>query len=206
VGIFLLVTACINFVNLATAQAVKRAKEVGVRKALGGDRNQLIGQFIGETALITLAAVLLSTVLAVSLLPVLNAFMDVQIPLRPAHRLATVRVPVRAVRADEPAFGLYPAIVLSGFKPVEALKSKMTTTSVAGLSLRRSLVVVQFVISQVLVIGTLVAINQMQYFKNAPLGFNKTPSLRCRCPKTRRKPPSSAPCTANLPTSTTWKA
>jgi hypothetical protein len=96
--------------------------------------------------------------------------------------------------------------VLSGFKPVEALKSKMTTTSVAGLSLRRSLVVVQFVISQVLVIGTLVAINQMQYLRMHRWASTRMPSLRCRCPKTRRKPPSSAPCTANLPTSTTWKA
>ncbi len=173
VGIFLLVTACINFVNLATAQAVKRAREVGVRKALGGDRNQLIGQFIGETALITLAAVLLSTVLGISLLPVLNAFMDVQIPLRLLTDWQLFAFLFGLFVLMSLLSGLYPAIVLSGFKPVEALKSKMTTTSVAGLSLRRSLVVVQFVISQVLVIGTLVAINQMQYFKNAPLGFSK---------------------------------
>jgi len=173
VGLFLLVTACINFVNLATAQAVKRAKEVGVRKVLGGDRNQLIGQFLGETAIITLVAVLLSTGLALTLLPVLNAFMDVQIPLQLFTDWQLFGFLLLLLVVMSLLSGLYPAFVLSGFRPVEALKSRITTTSVAGLSLRRTLVVVQFVISQVLVIGTLVAISQMQYFKNAPLGFNK---------------------------------
>jgi predicted permease len=187
VGIFLLVTACINFINLATAQAVKRAKEVGVRKVLGGDRNQLIGQFIGETTLITLVAVVLSTVAALCLLPVLNAFMDVQIPLQPLTDWQLFGFLLLLLVVMSLLSGLYPAFVLSGFRPVEALKSRITTTSVAGLSLRRSLVVVQFIISQVLVIGTLVAVSQMQYFKNAPLGFSKDAIITVPLPEDPRK-------------------
>jgi hypothetical protein len=187
VGLFLLVTACINFINLATAQAVKRAKEVGVRKVLGGDRNQLIGQFIGETTLITLVAVVLSTVAALCLLPVLNAFMEVEIPLQPFTDWQLFGFLLLLLVVMSLLSGLYPAFVLSGFRPVEALKSKMTTTSVAGLSLRRSLVVVQFVISQMLVIGTLVAISQMQYFKNAPLGFNKDAIITVPLPEDPQK-------------------
>jgi hypothetical protein len=118
---------------------------------------------------------------------VLNTFMGVQIPLQLFTDWQLFGFLLLLLVLMSLLSGLYPAFVLSGFKPVEALKSKMTTTSVAGLSLRRSLVVLQFIISQVLVIGTMVAISQMQYFKNAPLGFNKEAIITVPLPEDPQK-------------------
>jgi ABC-type antimicrobial peptide transport system permease subunit len=187
VGLFLLVTACINFVNLATAQAVKRAKEVGVRKVLGSGRGQLMGQFLGETAIITLVAIGLSLILAIVLMPFLNDFMDLTIPFHPLTDVQLFGFLFLLFVGVSVLSGLYPAFVLSGFQPVTALKSKITTSSLAGLSLRRGLVVLQFVISQVLIIGTLVAVNQMRYFKNAPLGFSKDAVVTVPIPQDPQK-------------------
>lgn len=173
VGLFLLIIACVNFINLATAQAVNRAKEVGVRKVLGSNRKDLIAQFMGETFLITLLAVVLATGVSWLVLPSLNALLQTTItldlfgqPAIPAFLLAvTLLVTVLA--------GFYPALVLSGYNPITALKSKVAIKTSGGLSLRRSLVVFQFAIAQVLIIGMLVVVSQMNYFKNASLGFTK---------------------------------
>jgi predicted permease len=173
VGVFLLLAACINFINLATAQAVKRSREVGVRKALGGSRSQLVGQFLGEAALLTLFALVVSVGLTALVLPALNSFMDIHLRFQP---LTDPRLPafmLTLLVTVSLLAGLYPALVLSGFRPVAALKGKITTATAGGLSLRRSLVVVQFVISQFFIIGTLVAVSQMRYFQSASLGFNK---------------------------------
>lgn len=178
VGVFLLVTACINFVNLATAQAVRRAKEVGVRKVLGSRRRQLVGQFMSETVLITLAAVWLSLILTYATLPALNSFLSVQLAFAPFSDGLLLTFLLLLLITVSLLAGLYPAFLLSGFQPVIALKSK--TISVGGLSLRRSLVVVQFVISQFLIISTLSAVSQMAYFRNAPMGFTQEAIVTAR--------------------------
>jgi len=173
IGLFLLLIACVNFINLATAQAVNRSKEVGIRKVLGSNRNQLVMQFISETLIITLFAVVLAIGIAELTLPMLNHLLEIEIsrtflanPLFLAF-LAAIIVGVTLLS------GFYPAVVLSGFNPIEALKNRIKAGKTSGISLRRTLVVVQFMIAQFLVIGTLVIIYQMDYFRNKSLGFEK---------------------------------
>ncbi|HWB23845.1 MAG TPA: FtsX-like permease family protein [Chitinophagaceae bacterium] len=171
IGIFLLVIACINFINLATAQAVNRAKEVGVRKVLGSGKPQLIAQFLCESFIITLAAVAIAAVIAISVLPLLNQLLETKIGLHIniaiALFLAGIIILVTLLS------GLYPAIVLSGFNPITALKSRLTGRTKSGISLRRALVVLQFTVAQALIIGTLVVLSQMNYFRTAEMGFAK---------------------------------
>ncbi|WP_066830548.1 ABC transporter permease [Rufibacter ruber] len=173
IGAFLVIIACINFVNMATAQAMRRAKEVGMRKVLGASRSQLVVQFLSETGLITLAALLVSVVLTELLLPYLNQLLDLSITFSVLEN-KEVALFLAAVLLLVTFFaGLYPALILSGFKPISALKSKVATARTAGLSLRRALVVLQFTICQVLIICTIVVHDQMEFFRTASLGFDK---------------------------------
>jgi predicted permease len=173
IGIFLILIACVNFVNLATAQAVNRSKEVGVRKVLGSSRKQLTLQFLSETGIITLVAVFVAVAIAVFALPFLNRLLSVQMSMNlvrdPAIILFLLVISIVVTLLS----GLYPALILSGFNPVTALKTKITSKMVGGLSLRRVLVVLQFVIAHVLIIGTLIVVSQMNFFRNAALGFDK---------------------------------
>jgi putative ABC transport system permease protein len=173
IGLFLLVIACVNFINLATAQAVNRSKEVGIRKVLGSNRGQLVLQFISETLIITLFAVALAVGIAQVTLPLLNNLLEIQLSSAfvadPVVLLFLLGVIVSVTLLS----GFYPALVLSGFNPIEALKNKIKAGRSSGISLRRTLVVVQFCIAQVLVIGTLVIISQMNYFRTKSLGFDK---------------------------------
>jgi predicted permease len=174
IGLFLLIVACVNFINLSTAQAINRAKEVGVRKVLGGSRPQLLIQFLGETALIAFVALLLATVLAVLALPFINQLLEIRLSLNPLSDPSILIFMFSLFAAITLCSGFYPALILSGFNPINALKSKAAGQSVKGISLRRGLVVLQFAIAQVLIIGTLVVISQLNYFKNADTGYNKT--------------------------------
>ncbi|MFC6996671.1 ABC transporter permease [Rufibacter roseus] len=173
VGLFLVLVASINFVNLATAQALRRAKEVGMRKVLGANKTQLMVQFLCETGLITLVAVLLSVVLAELLLPFLNKLLDLQITFSILNSPAALLFLLAELLTVTFFAGFYPALVLSGFQPISALKSKVATARTAGISLRQALVVVQFTICQVLIICTIIVHNQMEYFRSASLGFDK---------------------------------
>jgi len=174
IGIFLLVIACVNFVNLATAQAVNRSKEVGVRKVLGSGRRQLAIQFLGETALIVCFALLLGIVIAEIGLPYLNNLLGTKIspdfPINPTVLLFLLTILILATAFS----GIYPALVLSRFNPITALKSKITSKMIGGLTLRRGLVVMQFVIAHILIIGVIVVVSQMNYVRRAYLGFDKT--------------------------------
>jgi len=173
IGIFLILIACVNFINLATAQAVNRSREVGVRKVLGSNRSQLALQFLGETALITIAAVIIAVVVAESALPFLNKLLETRMSMNfifdPWLVLFVIVVAILVTFLS----GLYPAVILSGFNPITALKSKITSKMVGGISLRRALVVLQFAIAQVLIIGMLIVVSQMNFFRNASLGFDK---------------------------------
>jgi putative ABC transport system permease protein len=172
IGVLIIVMASINFVNLSTAQAVGRSREVGVRKVLGSSRSQLFRQMMGETGLIVFISILISIALAYVVLPYVKNFVSINEPLS-LFSTSTALFIVTIFIAVTFLSGIYPSLILSGFKPAQVLKNKMTSAMVGGISLRRALVVLQFGISQVLIIGTIIAISQMNFVKNADIGFNK---------------------------------
>ena len=172
IAFFLIVTACINFINLSTADAIKRSKEVGIRKSLGSTRQQLVLQFLGETFLITLVSVILAFFVSLLSLKFLNSFLSLKLSLTLADPIiAAFAIGVTIVVSLLP--GLYPSLVVSGYQPALALKNKISNKNSSGYLLRRGLVVTQFFISQILIIGTIVLIAQMNYFRNKDLGFRK---------------------------------
>ncbi len=183
ISVFLIITACINFINLATAQAVKRSKEVGIRKVLGSSRVALIQQFLGETLFITAAAVLFSLICAEYLLPFINDLLNVEIEKHFLWNSATAIFLVGLTLVVTLLSGFYPALVLSGFNPVLAIKNSITSRHAGGMSLRRGLVITQFAISQILVTSTLIAIQQMDYFNSKDLGFSKKGVVVLTLPK-----------------------
>jgi putative ABC transport system permease protein len=172
IGVFLIITACINFINLVTAEAIKRSKEVGIRKTLGSSRGQLIAQFLGESTLVTIFSVVLALGLAQIILPFLNTFLHSTLAISlndPTLWLFVLAVTVVVSILS----GLYPSFVVSGFKPVFAIKNQMGNRNSSGFNLRRGLVVLQFVISQFLIISTIVMVMQMDFFSKKDLGFKK---------------------------------
>lgn len=173
IGIFLLLTACINFINLTTAEAVKRSKEVGIRKSLGSLRSQLIFQFLGETFLVTLVSILVALVLADVGLGFLNPFLDLSLSINLASDVTLWLFLIGTLIIVSVLSGFYPAMVVSAYNPVSALKNQIAIRQTSGFNLRRSLVVLQFVISQLLIIGTVVLISQMNYLRNKELGFRQ---------------------------------
>jgi putative ABC transport system permease protein len=173
IAVFLLITACVNFINLATAQAVGRSCEIGVRKTLGSSRSQLIIQFMSEMLLITATAMVIGTVLALVTLPFVNDVIETRVSLNMGNVLPLSVFLAGITLVVTLLSGFYPAIILSGFNPVMALKNRITTKTIGGLSLRRVLVVFQFMIAQSLIIGTLVVLQQMNYFSSASMGYNK---------------------------------
>ncbi len=169
VGLLLIVAACINFINLATAQALRRSKEAGIRKTLGSTRRQLIGQFLLETSLITGAAMGLSLLLVRLALPLFNRW--VQVTLSYQLDGTTVGFMGGLLVGTTLLAGGYPAAVLSGFSPWLALRGALTVGSVGGFTVRQVLVVTQFVVCQALILGSLVVANQIRYVQRADLGF-----------------------------------
>lgn len=182
IGVLLIGTASINFVNLATAQALKRAREVGVRKVLGSTKTQLFWQFMGETTLIVLVALALAMsifhygqTLAHTYLNGPFRFTFYFSPSILAWLAFLVAVVILLA-------GLYPALVVAGFRPVVALAGRLTTQQTGGFSLRRGLVVTQFAISQMLIIGLIVVANQLSYVQTKDLGFRKEAILTVKLP------------------------
>ncbi len=173
IAAFILLIACVNFINLSTAQAVNRAKEVGVRKVLGSSKSQLQIQFIVETFLIVTIAVLLATSITILVLPFVNHLLDLSLSFNLTGNSAIILFLLMVTIVVTALAGFYPSIVLSRFNPVNALKSKLTVNAAKGISLRRGLVVFQFIIAQALIIGTLIIVKQMNYFMDQPLGFDK---------------------------------
>ncbi|WP_153800073.1 ABC transporter permease [Foetidibacter luteolus] len=172
IGALIIVMASINFINLSTAQAAGRGKEVGIRKVLGSGRGQLVGQVMGETFLIVLFSLVLAMGIAKLAMPYLTHVASVPEGIS-LFNTGSVLFLAAVVIVVTLLSGTYPALIVSGFKPALALKNKINLASVGGISLRRVLVVTQFAISQVLIIGTIVAVGQMNFVRNADLGFNK---------------------------------
>ncbi len=173
IGLFLLISACLNFVNLATAQVFNRLKEVGVRKSLGSKKEQLFWQFLTETSLIAFVATVLGTGLAYLVFPYMNELFDVRVSMNFLKDPGLLLFIFSAFVLTTIVSGSYPGVLLAGFKPISALKGKLDRVNIGGLNLRRSLIIVQFVISQVLIIGMLVIVKQMRFAQNADLGFDK---------------------------------
>ena len=173
IAAFILLIACVNFVNLSTAQAVNRAKEVGVRKVLGSNKSQLRIQFIVEAFLIVTGAVILAAIITMLVLPSVSQLLELSLSFNILSDPAIILFLVTATIVVTALAGFYPSIVLSRFNPVNALKSKATANTAKGISLRRGLVVFQFIIAQALIIGTLIIVKQMDFFMDQPLGFDK---------------------------------
>ena len=172
IAVLIIIIACINFMNLSTAQAIKRAKEVGVRKVLGSTRRQLIAQFLGETAVMTFFSLLLGIFSTWLFLPQVAGWLDIKIDITQLMQPSVIGVMLGLTVGVVLLAGLYPAFVQSAFRPAVSLKSK-ASLSFRGLTLRKSLVAVQFAISQVMIAGTLVVAYQMDFLQNRDLGFSK---------------------------------
>ncbi|MEJ1241174.1 ABC transporter permease [Chryseolinea sp. T2] len=193
IGIILIVTASINFINLATAEAIKRSKEVGIRKSLGSTRGQLIRQFLGETTIVVVISMLLALGAAQLAITYVNPFMEVSLSLdfatNPWLWIFIVGVTVSVALLS----GLYPALVVSGYNPVMALKNLVGNKNSSGYALRRGLVITQFVISQFFIFGTIVLIYQMKFMNAKDLGFRKDAVLMVPIPLSEEVGPGSAP-------------
>jgi len=172
VALFILAVACINFMNLATARSARRAKEVGLRKVVGAGRKQLIGQFLGESLLISFLSLLIAVSLVWLLLPAFNDLAGKELAI---HLLdgKLILIVVGIALLTGLISGSYPALFLSGFRPVEVLKGSMKNMG-GNLIFRNGLVVVQFVVSIVLLAGTAIVYRQLTYIKNMNLGFDKS--------------------------------
>lgn len=173
IGLFLLGTACVNFVNMATAQALNRAREVGVRKTMGSTRGQLFWQFMAETGVIVLVSMGIGLALARFGLPFLNDLADTRLAFSLSKDLNLYGFMAALMVLVAFLAGAYPGVVLSGFRPAESLKGEMDARQAGGFSLRRLLVGSQFAISQALIIAAIVVTSQLEFAQNSDFGFRK---------------------------------
>lgn len=176
IAILTLLIACINFMNLSTSRSSKRSVEVGMRKVLGAERKTLIWQFLGESLIMSLIAYFLAIVLIQFLLPVFSQLAGKEITLAPDQHIQLYLVFLGVTILTGLIAGSYPAFFLSSFKPVRVLKGKFSN-SFAAISLRKGLVIVQFVISVVLIIASIVISKQMTFLRSTDLGFQKEQQL-----------------------------
>lgn len=182
IGIFLIITASINFVNLATAQALRRSREVGVRKVMGSTQGQLFWQFMGETALITLTATLMAVGLFQFGQTLVQQHMHGAFKFTFYFDTSVIAWLVMLVLSVILLSGVYPALVLAGFRPVMALTGKINSQQVGGFSVRRGLVVAQFAISQMLIIGMIVVASQLRLVQDKDLGFRQNAIMTVELP------------------------
>ncbi|MBS0027013.1 FtsX-like permease family protein [Chitinophaga sp. 22321] len=173
IALLILLVAGVNFVNLSTAQAVKRAREAGVRKVLGGNNRQLRRQFLAETFILVFTAGVLALLLVAASLPAVGNLLHINLQLTLLFQpqvmifffLVTVMVTLAA--------GFYPAVIITRFNPVQVLKGQLLTIPAGGFTLRKTLVVFQFAVAQTLIIAMLVMVKQTYYFDTMPMGFEK---------------------------------
>lgn len=172
IGVFVLLLACINFMNLSTARSAQRAREVGIRKAIGSLRRQLIGQFLSESFLVVLFAFLVSLVLTRLALPTFNEIADKQMQIPWTGPVFLTSTALFALLTGLMA-GTYPAFYLSSFDPIKAIKGKSGQSGRRAALPRKVLVVIQFTVSVVLMIGTIVVYKQILHAKDRPIGYNR---------------------------------
>lgn len=182
IAVFLIAIAIINFVNLATAQAAQRSREIGLRKVMGGSRLSIVLQFFTETGVMVFLSILLASLIATYLIPFSPSFFNTQVnqtavwDLNMLGYLLLLATIVTGVAAS------YPALLLSGLKPVKIFQSQFALLSGKSVSLRKSLVVIQFVIAQVMVICMVIGREQMQFFYQTDLGFDKDAVITVNMP------------------------
>lgn len=170
VGIFVLVLACINYMNLSTARSEKRAREVGVRKTIGSAKSQLIYQFLSESFLITFFSFFLSLALVTLTLPWFNKILAKDLSIAWSSPIFWT-ISLGFILLTSLLAGSYPAFYLSSFRPIKVLKGHFRTGRLASIP-RKALVVIQFTVSVALIIGTVIVYRQIQFAKNRPLGYN----------------------------------
>jgi putative ABC transport system permease protein len=186
IGVFILVIACINYVNLSTAKSMERAKEVGLRKVVGAPRRQLIVQFLFESLLINILALLIAAVLILACLPFIHQIIGKDITsgfftTGLGSRFNFWAIVAGIFLAGSLLVGAYPALVLSSFKPVKVLKG-LIIKSTSGISLRRVLVSFQFVLSIILIAATIIIYRQLGFMRNGDLGYQKEQLLIIKAP------------------------
>ncbi|HUS02005.1 MAG TPA: ABC transporter permease [Chitinophagaceae bacterium] len=172
IALFVLLIACLNFMNLSTVRSLKRAKEVGMRKVVGAERNQLIKQFLSESVLVAFFALIFSLVIVVAVLPVFNQLSERSLTINFFKNYYLILILIALTGIVGLLSGIYPASVLSSFNPVEVLKGSFQK-SIKGGGLRKILVTVQFVISITLIASTILVYKQLQFVQNKKLGFDK---------------------------------
>ena len=172
IAFLVLLIACLNFINLSTARSLRRSKEVGLRKVLGAKRASLISQFFGESLLITLFSVIISIFIFELVHPLLNNYFNVNLNINPFSTFNFYLILLGIIVFVSLLAGIYPALFLSKFQPVDSLKSIKTPGS-SSASLRKMLVVAQFAITIFLIIGTAAIYKQLNFMQNSDLGFNK---------------------------------
>ena len=182
VALFILLIACFNFINLSTASSLTRAKEVGLRKVVGAERQQLMRQFLSETTLFALISLLLAVGITFLVLPLFNKLSDRELSIDFSGNYVLIVVLIALVIAVGLLAGLYPAALLSGFKPVEVLKGKFLKNS-KGISFRKLLVTLQFVVSIGLIASTILVNRQLNFLQNKKLGFDKENVVVMSLPK-----------------------
>lgn len=172
IALFILLIACVNFVNLSTARATKRSLEVGLRKVVGSNRSQLILQFLGESIIFTFIALALSIVLISLILPTFNDFTQKQMELNIFSDFKIIFTFLAAALFVGIFSGIYPALYLTAFRPIAILRGKIRMGVQSG-GLRSGLVIFQFAISIIILLGTMIVYQQLTFFQNQKLGFDK---------------------------------
>ncbi len=177
IALITLLIACINFINLSTARSLKRAREVGMRKVLGAEKTQLVGQFLGESLLVSLLALVLAIGLMSLFLPEVNQLTQKSLSLTSLAAAPVLAGMLGVFLLAGLLAGLYPAFFVTNFQPVKTLKGLAAGSLSRGVLLRKGLVIVQFTVTITLIMGSLIAWNQWQYMRNQSLGFQKDQML-----------------------------
>jgi putative ABC transport system permease protein len=172
VALLILIIACFTYINLSTARSIERAKEVGVRKVIGADKQQLFWQFIGESTLLCLLALVLSLIIAALLLPSFNDLTSRQLQAASLFSLPFILFSLAIAICVSLLAGGYPALILTKFQPVKVLKSSFKNTG-SGQLLRKSLIVFQFIISVFLIISTVIIQKQLYFIEHKKLGYDR---------------------------------
>ena len=184
IGIFILLMACVNFINLSTAQSLNRGKEIGIKKVLGSNAPRLFTDYLTETGILVFMALLAGLSIAILGWPTITQILGKSIPLISFASIAAAAFLIFVGVSVTFLAGFYPAMILSRFKPILALKGKGQSTGGGNMFVRRGLITFQFVISQMLIIGTLVVTSQMTFFRHRPMGFDRNAIVLLHLPYT----------------------
>ncbi|HYK46731.1 MAG TPA: ABC transporter permease [Parafilimonas sp.] len=182
IALFILLIACFNFTNLSTARSIARAKEVGLRKVIGAQRKQLMWQFLGESVLVAVVALIVAVIIVAAVLPFFNQLAQTNLKVGAGNTLQVAGFLLLLVVFAGILSGIYPAAVLSSFRPVEVLKGKFQR-SLQGLSARKFLVTLQFAISIILISGTILIYQQLKFMQEKKLGFEKNDMMIISLPR-----------------------